>query len=61
MQKLGPTRKYGSADRELYDAHVLLELDGLRDGIFRIEASEVRRALLLVLSAALNQSEQEDR
>ena len=53
LQKLGPTRKYGTADREVYDAHVLLELDGLRDGIFRVKDSEVRRALLLVLSAAL--------
>jgi len=53
VQKLGPTRKYGSADREVYDAHVLLELDGLRDGIFKITTTEVRRALLLVLSAAL--------
>jgi len=52
-QKLGPTRKYGAADRQVYDAHVLLELDGLRDGIFEIRATEVRRALLLVLSAAL--------
>ena len=52
-QKLGPTRKYGTADREVYDAHVLLELDGLRDGIFKVKAPEVRRALLLVLSAAL--------
>ena len=53
VQKLGPTRKYGTADREVYDAHVLLELDGLRDGIFQIKDNEVRRALLLVLSAAL--------
>jgi len=53
LQKLGPTRKYGNADREVYDAHVLLELDGLRDGIFQIKTTEVRRALLLVLSAAL--------
>jgi len=53
LQKLGPTRKYGTADREVYDAHVLLELDGLRDGIFKVAAPEVRRALLLVLSAAL--------
>ena len=52
-QKLGPTRKYGTADREVYDAHVLLELDGLRDGIFKLRGTEVRRALLLVLSAAL--------
>ena len=53
VQKAGPTRKYGAADREVYDAHVLLELDGLRDGIWRVQAREVRRALLLVLSATL--------
>lgn len=53
LAKAGPTRRYGDADRELYDAHVLLELDGLRDGIFKLESREARRALLLVLSAAL--------
>ena len=53
LAKLGPTRKYGAADREVYDPHVLLELDGLRDGIAKIKAADVRRALLLVLSAAL--------
>lgn len=53
LHKLGPTRKYGSADREVYDAHVLLELDGLRDGIVKIKPTELRRALLLVLSATL--------
>ena len=53
LAKLGPTRRYGAADREVYDAHVLLELDGLRDGISKIKAKEVNRALLLVLSAAL--------
>lgn len=54
LAKAGPTRRYGDADRELYDAHVLLELDGLRDGIFKLESAETRRALLLVLSAALS-------
>lgn len=53
LQKLGPTRRYGNADREVYEPHVLLELDGLRDGISKIEEPELRRALLLVLSAAL--------
>ncbi len=53
VAKSGPTRRYGSADRELYDAHVLLELDGLRDGISKIKSNGVRRALMLVLSAAL--------
>jgi hypothetical protein len=55
----GPTVRYGSDDRELYDVHVLLELDGLRDGISklppgaRLAVSETRRMLLLVLSALL--------
>lgn len=53
VAKLGPTRRYGAADRAVYDPHVLLELDGLSDGIARLKAPEVRRALLLVLSAAL--------
>ena len=52
-KKLGPTHRYGPADREVFDAHVLLELDGLRDGIFKMQDPELRRALLLVLSAAL--------
>ncbi len=54
VQKAGPTRKYGTADRDVFDAHVLLELDGLRDGIYRVKSREVRRALLLVLSATLS-------
>jgi SAM-dependent methyltransferase len=54
VKKAGPTRKYGTADREVFDAHVLLELDGLRDGIYRVKSREVRRALLLVLSATLS-------
>ncbi len=53
LAKSGPTRRYGSADREVYDAHVLLELDGLRDGISKVKSHEVQRALWLVLSAAL--------
>jgi SAM-dependent methyltransferase len=53
LAKSGPTQRYGAADREVYDAHVLLELDGLRDSISKIKSDEVRRALLLVLSAAL--------
>ncbi|HWZ87683.1 MAG TPA: DNA methyltransferase [Polyangiaceae bacterium] len=53
LAKLGPTRRYGAADRAVYDPHVLLELDGLSDAIAKIKAADVRRALLLVLSAAL--------
>ena len=47
----GPTRPYGRADRDLFDAHVLLELDGLRDGIGKLADGFERRALLLVLSS----------
>lgn len=57
--RAGPTTRYGREDRELYDVHVLLELDGLRDGIDKLEpggrlsVSEARRILRLVLSAIL--------
>lgn len=54
ITKAGPSYRYSDSDRELYDAHVLLELDGLRDGIRTLELpSELRRALLLVLSSLL--------
>ncbi|MGC4090565.1 MAG: DNA methyltransferase [Polyangiaceae bacterium] len=51
--ELGPTRPYGREDRDEFATHVLLALDGLRDGIERIEERAVRHALLLVLSACL--------
>lgn len=52
--KAGPTRRYAAADRELFDVHVLLELDGLKAGIDAIEGSDdLKRALRLVLSAIL--------
>jgi DNA modification methylase len=51
--KAGPTRRYGAEDRALFDIHVLLELDGLRAAIEKLEACDVRRALRLVLSAIL--------
>lgn len=51
--KAGATRRYGEEDVALFDPHVLLELDGLRDAISRIEQLPLRRALLLVLSASL--------
>jgi DNA modification methylase len=54
----GPSVRYGQADRELYDVHVLLELDGLRDGIKQLTsgsklAVELARMLLIVLSSLL--------
>jgi hypothetical protein len=47
----GPTRPYGRADRDLFDTHVLLELDGLKAGISRLSDGFERRALMLVLSS----------
>jgi SAM-dependent methyltransferase len=52
-KRAGATRRYGEEDVALFDPHVLLELDGLREGIDRIEPDALRRALLLVLSASL--------
>ncbi|HET9932862.1 MAG TPA: DNA methyltransferase [Polyangiaceae bacterium] len=51
--ELGPTHPYGAEDRKEFATHVLLALDGLRDGIDEIEERGVRHALLLVLSACL--------
>ncbi len=51
--KAGPTKRYGPADRELFEVHVLLELDGLAAGIDSAASADVRRALKLVLSAIL--------
>lgn len=53
LGKLPPTKRYGAEDRETFDPHVLLELDSLRAGIYKLESREIRRALMLVLSAAL--------
>ncbi len=52
-RKAGATRRYSNADRAQFAPHVLLELDGLRDGIIQTKPPEQRRALLLVLSALL--------
>lgn len=51
--KAGASRNYGSDDRELFDPHVLFELDGLRSGIERLARSPVRDALWLALSSIL--------
>jgi SAM-dependent methyltransferase len=53
MKRAGATRQYDAADVALFAPHVLLELDGIRDGIDHVESEPVRRALLLVLSAVL--------
>jgi DNA modification methylase len=54
--KAGPSRSYAAADRELFDPHVLLELDGLRDGIAKLARGDQQRALALVLSAILTKA-----
>ncbi len=57
-KKAGPTQRYPEVDRAAFAPHVLLELDGLRDGILRTEQPEFKRALLLVLSAVLTKFSQ---
>lgn len=56
--KAGATQRYGDADREQFAPHVLLELDGLRDGLKQTQTPELKRALFLVLSAILTKVSQ---
>ena len=56
--KAGPTRRYPPEDRELFAPHVLLELDGLCDGIERLRGQNEPRALGLVISAILTKVSQ---
>ena len=52
--RAGATHRYGESDVEVFEPHVLLELDSLHAGIHRTEAPPaIRRALSLVLSAIL--------
>ena len=51
--KAGATQRYPNIDREAFDAHVLLELDGIRHGSYSEAPEELRPDLLLVLSAIL--------
>jgi hypothetical protein len=53
ITKAGPTERYGKEDLELFDIHVLLELDGLRKGISLERPGFAREALKLVLSSIL--------
>ena len=52
-KKAGATQRYPDEDVEMFDPHVLLELDGIREGIGKVSPPALRRALLLVLSASL--------
>lgn len=51
--RAGASRRYGPADTALFDAHVLLEMDGLRVGLDELPDPAVRADLELVLSAIL--------
>ena len=53
MARAGATHRYPDADTRLFDPHVLLELDGLQDGIRGALEGFVRDGLKLVLSAIL--------
>jgi hypothetical protein len=53
ISKAGPTERYGKDDLELFDIHVLLELDGLKKGISLERQGFAREALKLVLSSIL--------
>ena len=51
--RAGATHRFADADVAAFDPHVLLELDGLRDGIAAVADEGARAALSLVLSAIL--------
>jgi hypothetical protein len=53
IAKAGPTVRYGREDMELFDVHMLLELDGIRHGISLEPPGFVRESLKLVLSSIL--------
>jgi DNA modification methylase len=52
-ERVGATQRYPEVDVAAFDPHVLLELDGLRHGIYTLAPEARRRDLLLVLSAIL--------
>ncbi len=51
--RAGATQRYPDVDAQAFDPHVLLELDGLRHGIYTLVDEPLRQDLLLVLSAIL--------
>jgi hypothetical protein len=53
QRKAGATHRYGREDAELFEPHVLMELDGLQAGLGKVRHDFARRALRLVLSAIL--------
>lgn len=53
LRKAGATHRYGPEDVALFEPHVLLELDGIKEALDRERDEEAKRALGLVLSAIL--------
>lgn len=53
LAKAGPTRKYGPVERDLFDIHVLLELDSLRAAIEKTPKGPLQQNLQLILSSLL--------
>ncbi len=54
IARAGPSRRYPGAQAQQFEPHVLLELDGLRAGIEKIQPPHIRNALLLVFSSIAN-------
>jgi DNA modification methylase len=52
--KAGPSRRYSPAHRAAFEPHILLELDGLTQGIDELCPPEIGPALRLVLSSLIN-------
>jgi hypothetical protein len=52
-RKAGATQRYGREDTELFEPHVLMELDGIKAGLGKVRHDFARRAGKLVLSAIL--------
>jgi DNA modification methylase len=52
--KAGPSRRYSPVHRAAFEPHVLLELDGLRQGIDQACPPELAPVLMLVLSSLIN-------
>jgi len=53
LTKAGPTVRYGKEDLDLFDVHMLLELDGIKAGISLEPQGFAREAMKLVLSSIL--------
>ncbi len=53
LNKSGPTTRYGKEDLELFDVHMLLELDGIKAGVSLEPDGFAKEALKLVFSSIL--------